>query len=208
MFTGIVEERGHILQKIPIKSGITLEIQCSFNDLKLGDSVAVDGVCLTVTELSNGSFQADVSPETLRLTRMGQYNQSTEVNLERPLKFSDRLGGHYVTGHVDQTARVLSLKSLSEYLEVGFSDVLPSAQGFLVKKGSVTVNGVSLTVNEVYDAGFSVCLIPHTLEKTNLSQLKVGDEVNLEFDWMGKMIRQEIERVLPSYLPNILKEKS
>jgi riboflavin synthase len=201
MFTGIVEERGRILAKSPTKNGVTLEIQSSFEDLKLGDSIAVDGVCLTVTALpKTGVFLADVSPETLRLTRLGDYSVDLLVNLERPLRFSDRLGGHYVTGHVDQKARVATLKPLSEYLEISFSDVLPSSQAFLVKKGSITVNGVSLTVNEVFQGGFSVCLIPHTLEKTNLSLLKAGDEVNLEFDWMAKMIRQEVERALPLYL--------
>lgn len=201
MFTGIVEERGKVRKVTPLKTGVRIQIQSTFNDLREGDSVAVDGACLTVTRLGDvGVFDADVSHETLRLTCMGGYREQTEVNLERPLKFSDRLGGHYVTGHVDQMGKVASLKPVGDYVEIGFSSVSPSAQAFLVKKGSVTVNGVSLTVNEVHDAGFSVCLIPHTLEKTNLSSLKVGQEVNLEFDWMAKMIRQEVERALPLYL--------
>ena len=196
MFTGLIDHCG-VLKKIHKKSDICeLSIETRFNDLVIGESIAVDGVCLTVTAFDGGMFSCEVSPETRKLTVVEHYQPGTQINLERALRLSDRLGGHFVTGHVDQTARVKEKNAIGDYIEVSIEMLEGSHdhQNFLIKKGCIAINGVSLTINDVSDRGFKLMLIPHTLVKTNLSHLLVGDRVNIEFDWLTKIVQRQLNR--------------
>jgi riboflavin synthase len=203
MFSGIIDHMGTVLEVQDTQAGKTLRIGTSFEGLSEGESIAVDGVCLTVIRPSKNSFDVDISPETLRLTLARTYVSGSRVNLERSLALGDRVGGHFVSGHVDQTMILSRCSVFSEFTELSFEGALSLAQGYRHLKGSVTVNGVSLTVNGVNPGGFEVMLIPHTLERTNLSQLRIGSEVNVEWDSFAKMVSDEIRRLLPV----ILKER-
>lgn len=187
MFTGIVDHCGIVCDIQVQGTNAHLRVQSTFEALTLGESIAVNGACLTVTNAVKDISSFDVSAETLKLTNLGQLQPGAQVNLERAMRLSDRLGGHLVTGHVDQIARVAVIEKSGDYVLMGFEGT-ESGKHLLVKKGSVAVNGVSLTVNEVGANGFQVMLIPHTLERTNLNQLKLDSVVNIEFDWMTKII--------------------
>lgn len=190
MFTGLVDHCG-VIQSIE-KSTKThqLTIQTTFEDLVLGESIAVDGACLTVTRFENQVFCCEVSPETEKLTVVEDYRSGRQVNLERALRLSDRLGGHFVMGHVDQTARILKKTAFEDYIEL-VVDV--HEKRYLIPKGSIAINGVSLTLNGVSEDGqVKLMLIPHTLSKTNLAQLSVGDRVNIEFDWLAKIVQHSL----------------
>lgn len=188
MFTGIVDHCGRLVAR----EGSRLEIQTEFRDLVLGESVAVDGACLTVTGVLPGRFYCDVSPETLAKTRLGGVALGQRLNLERALRFSDRLGGHLVTGHVDQTGQVDVSRPDGEWHRLKVRGVLPEARKYLMKKGSIAIQGVSLTVNEVFPGGaFECLLVPHTQGRTNLTECLPESVVNLEFDWMMKVVLNE-----------------
>ena len=193
MFTGIVQAVGEINQVHPIhehsNNGLSLSISAGgmdLNDVKLGDSIAVNGVCLTVTSLTGNSFTVDVSQETLHCTQ-GLDRTGTHVNLEKAMRLSDRLGGHLVSGHVDAVGSVIKLTVVGESLEV-IIQVPESVGRFLAPKGSITVNGVSLTINRIEGHTFSVNLIPHTLAMTNLKELVPGMRVNLETDMLARYV--------------------
>lgn len=193
MFTGIVDHCGEIQT---IESGLDCAkfwISSQFAGLRLGESIAIDGTCLTVTAIKDGAFACELSPETLRLTAARQYAQGKHVNLERALRVGDHLGGHFVSGHVDQTLTVSHIQAHNEFIEIQFSGVLPISQGYLIQKGSVAIDGVSLTVNALKHDGVSVMLIPHTLNRTNLNDLQVGQSVNVEFDLMAKMVARQLQ---------------
>ena len=192
MFTGIIDHFGTIENIQDLNSGKRLTVKSDFDDLDIGESVAVNGACMTVVSISGANFDIDVSPESLNLTTLCHANLGDAVNLERSLCVGDRLSGHFVTGHVDQTAKIKNRQPQAEFLQLTIAGVLPGQLSLLVKKGSVSVNGVSLTVNELTDDGFSLMLIPETLARTNLEQLEEGDEVNLEFDMLAKMIQQQL----------------
>lgn len=192
MFTGLIDHCGVIKQRQDKGGSCILTIETHFNDLKIGESVSVDGACLTVTELNNGIFSCEISPETKNITIVDDYKIGSLVNLERALCVNDRLAGHFVMGHVDQTAFVLEKKCVDDYFEI----VIEIAEkNFLLKKGSIAVNGVSLTINDVLNKGCKLMLIPHTLANTNLSHLSVGDRVNIEFDWLAKLVASQIKKV-------------
>ena len=202
MFTGIVDHTGIIRESKLSARGMSLVIESRFQELSLGESISIDGVCLTVTEFQGGTFSVEISSETERLTTTTSYSVGSLVNLERAMKASDRFGGHWVSGHVEQRAQVASIKNQAEFKEIYFTGIESSRLSFLTPKGSITVNGVSLTVNEVTPNGFSVMLIPHTLERTNLSRLNEGSEVNIECDWMAKMVVNEVRQLFKSIQDN------
>jgi riboflavin synthase alpha subunit len=177
MFTGLIERQGRI-----VRPGKKLEVETGWDDLRLGESVAVGGVCLTVARLVQGRAGFDVVPETRRRTTLGALRRGDPVNLERALRTGDRLGGHLVQGHVDGTGRVRRSGALL-LIESPLS-------GGLVPKGSVAVDGVSLTVVEAEDGRFSVALIPVTRRKTTLGRLRVGERVNIELDMLLKRPRK------------------
>ncbi|MGN0242122.1 MAG: riboflavin synthase [Candidatus Weimeria sp.] len=189
MFTGICEECGKIRQITDTGGGRKLTISASevLEGSVTGDSISVDGVCLTATELGDDFFKADVSEETLRYTVLGKRRIGDIVNLERAVRVGDRLGGHIVAGHVDGTGTVKRIERDGDsYLYTFTSD--KDIMRFIIKKGSVTVNGISLTVAELTDDDFSIEVIPHTLSATNLGRLRPGDTVNLENDMIGKYV--------------------
>jgi len=191
MFTGIIEETGKVLRITPSGDSIIVTIQAALilDGLKTGDSIAVDGACLTVTGIGSNSFNADVSPETLEKTIIGNYRNGDEVNLERALQFSGRLGGHLVSGHIDGKGKVVSVTHKNKILEltIGVSENLVR---YLISKGSIAINGVSLTVNKPAGDRFDVTLIPHSLLKTTIRHLKAGMDVNIECDLIAKYIEK------------------
>lgn len=191
MFTGLIEEIGTIVDVRDLEQGSRIRIRApeSVSDLAVGDSIAVDGVCLTALDLENDGFAADVSPETLARTNLGQYEAGAAVNLERPLAAGQRLGGHFVQGHVDAAASVVDVVDEGEFVRMRFS-LPPQLRPYLVEKGSVAVNGVSLTVAGLEPDSFDVALIPHTLECTNLGRAGRTARVNLEVDILGKYVAQ------------------
>lgn len=191
MFTGCINHSGKIIGVDNTPDGKRLHIACDYTDLALGESIAVNGICLTVTAQTPGTFSCDISPETLQVTAAKSYTINTLVNLERSLRITDRLNGHFVMGHVDQVCVVTDKHTHADYIEYCFDSLLPDAWPFFVPKGSVAVNGVSLTLNRVEQDTFSVMLIPETLRITNLSQLAIGDLVNVEYDYLAKLLARQ-----------------
>lgn len=197
MFTGIIDHCGTITQIESIPSGLRLTIQHLFQTLDLGESIAIDGICLTVTQFDNDHFTCDLSPETLNLTAAAQnFKPNHPVNLERALLPTSRLGGHFVMGHIDQTAKLKTIQKIDDFTTMTFAGLDDNSKKFLVKKGSIAINGVSLTINDLTDDGFSVMLIPHTLERTNLANLKENDTINIEFDMLARVMVEHINRFM------------
>lgn len=196
MFTGIIQELGKIQSIRTLNSGLALRIDSRLAPFELGESIAVDGVCLTVTDASESGFSCELSPETLNLTLAGNYQEGSVVNLERALRLGDSLGGHWVSGHVDTVIPLTQKQIMNDFWKLTFLKVPEAILMNLVQKGSIALNGVSLTLNAVHSSGFEVMIIPHTLEKTNLKLLKEGDLVNVEVDWMSKLIVQTVDRIL------------
>lgn len=191
MFTGIIEAIGTIRQIAQNSKGVSLQIDAGnldLSDVKIGDSIAVNGICLTVTKQGECYFAVDVSHETLRCTE-GLKNPDNQVNLEKAMRLSDRLGGHLVSGHVDGVGEVIQFEPEGENyrLSIQAPDALLK---YIVVKGSITVNGVSLTVNRIEKKAFDINLIPHTLAETNLKLLKVGEAVNLETDLLARYVER------------------
>lgn len=193
MFTGIVDHCGRIQEIAKEGVGIRLRVGSEFSDLALGESIAVDGVCLTVTKISTGAFECELSPETLEKTTAFDYHSGARVNLERALRLSDRLGGHIVTGHVDGLVKLLARERVGEFCRMEFGPVPKSMLGLVIDKGSIALNGVSLTVNKVFEDKIEAMLIPHTLERTNLGELETGRALNVEYDWLSKMVARQME---------------
>jgi riboflavin synthase len=192
MFTGIVEELGRVIKLQSGQVGSRLTISCSsiLNDATLGASIAVNGACVTAVELGDGQFSADLAPETLKRTNLGELAAGSVVNLERPLRANSRLDGHFVLGHVDGTAEIVSLEALGDdnwWLRIRIPRELSR---YIVSKGSLAVDGISLTVAEIDDevAGFTI--IPHTYEHTTLRGYRAGARVNIEVDILAKHLEK------------------
>jgi riboflavin synthase len=194
MFTGIIAAIGQIEQLKATGADIRLKVstgKLDMGDVALGDSIATNGVCLTVVEFSSQHFCADVSPETIKRTGFADYRAGAKVNLEKALQANARLGGHIVSGHVDGVGEVLSITAVDRWLEAWIKAPDELAK-YLAEKGSVTVDGVSLTVNDVDGASFMLTLVPHTLQETIIGTYKAGTKVNLEVD----LIARYLERLL------------
>ena len=207
MFTGLIETLGSITSVRNIGNGIRLSVKpLSDYRVRLGDSVSINGVCLTVTA-HNGDISFDMSPETMRSTNLGELKTGDSVNLERALRLSDRLGGHIVTGHVDNVGKIISRNPVGEYTFYKFEaseDILK----YVVKKGSIAIDGISLTVIELDNKSFGVAIIPHTLKATNLGAKNIGDKVNLEVDIIGKYVEKLLGKEgSGSSLMQLLKEE-
>lgn len=192
MFTGIIEELGSIERVEPHPPGIRLGIRCRtvIADATEGASISVNGVCLTAVNLGGNGFSADVSPESLERSTLGSLRVGSFVNLERPLSPSGRLGGHIVQGHVDATGEVLSLELLGEgnwWLRVRYPD---SIDRYLVEKGSVAIDGISLTIAAIEDRAFAATIIPHTYSSTIVHGYRAGTKVNLECDVLAKYVEK------------------
>lgn len=191
MFTGIVEEIGTVSTIQQGSNSLRMSIRCTkvLKDIKMGDSIAVNGVCLTASDISGSQFSADVMPETVKATTLHSLRTGSRVNLERAMAANGRFGGHFVSGHVDGTGEVLSVrqKENAVYMEIGLAANLLK---YFIPKGSVTVDGTSLTVFGVTEKGFILSLIPVTHEDTILGRKRSGDKVNVECDMLAKYIEQ------------------
>ena len=199
MFTGIVVSKGTLQEKAPVGGDCRLTIDCgelSLDGARVGDSICVSGACLTMLEPSGNRFAADVSQETLEVTTLGRLQAGQAVNLELALRAEDRLGGHLVTGHVDGLATLLSRRPDARAERLDFEVPEPLAR-YVARKGSVCLDGVSLTVNSVDGCRFSVCLIPHTLDITTLGDLRPGDVVNFEVDLVARYLERLVEPFQP-----------
>lgn len=187
MFTGIVTDVGEVMHVTPER--LTVSTKRLFSELDVGSSIAVNGVCLTVIELAPAteSFSADLSPETRSRTNLGMLRRHDLVNLELPLRLSDRLGGHFVLGHVDTMAELVSIARKEKSWLCRFS-VDRSFARYLIEKGSIALDGISLTIFNIKHGQFDVAIIPHTWEETNLHTRRPGDRLNVEFDLIGKYI--------------------
>jgi len=191
MFTGLIQSVGkvHSLNRQGNSASLRIASELVNQDLQLGESIAVNGVCLTVTAWDKHAFCADVSPETLDCSNLGALRPNMLVNLERALRLTDRLGGHLVSGHIDCVATLSRRFQDENAVRLEFS-VPPAALRYLVEKGSVAIDGISLTVNSVSEASFSVAIIPHSLEKTTLKDCREGAEVNIETDLLGRYVER------------------
>jgi riboflavin synthase len=191
MFTGIIQGLGTLFEKRPAGGGMIFGLEADFalTDPEEGESIAVNGACLTARNITGNRFYVDVSPESLARTGLGRLQTGSRVNLERALRLSDRLGGHLVSGHVDTQAQVKERRSAGDFTLFTFS-LDPTLSKYVIEKGSITINGVSLTVNSCERDRFSVSIIPHTLAVTTLGTLREGDSVNIEVDMIGKYVEK------------------
>lgn len=191
MFTGIVEELGRVRQVLPgARAGkLVIEASVVLMGTRIGDSIAVNGVCLTVTEIGGGAFTADVMPETLRKSGLGQLRAGDEVDLERAMPADGRFGGHIVSGHIDGTGRIRSMRREQNALVVEI-EAPRDIMALVVEKGSIAIDGISLTVASAARDAFTVSLIPHTAAQTVLAGKRPGDVVNLENDIIGKYVQK------------------
>jgi len=192
MFTGLVAQCGKVLQQEKQATGTRLLLEASFDNLVVGESIAVNGVCLTLLSAPWGKLAFDVSPETLRVTSLGALKRGDGVHLERALLASDRLGGHYVNGHVDTTAEVQAVTPQGECIDMVIAGFKAADQRYLCPKGSVTLDGVSLTINAVTEHAITVMLVPHTLSKTMMSTWRVGQRINVEFDYIARVLVHQL----------------
>ena len=198
MFTGLVETVCTVksVRQIAGAMQITIDLGHLADDAKIGDSIAVNGVCLTVAALEGNLATFDVSSETLQKSTLSKLMPSSQVNVERALKPADRLGGHFVLGHIDGTATIKSIHRQGQFADIEFatnSELLDQ----MVVKGSVAVDGISLTITGMNKSSFSAVIIPETLKKTTLGKAKVGDVVNIETDIITKIIKKQLEKILP-----------
>jgi riboflavin synthase len=188
MFTGLIEAVGELVERTPTGGGIRLRIATAMApELTPGDSLAVNGVCLTVILADDTGVHADVGPETLRVTTLGGVRPGARVNLERPLRADSRFGGHFVQGHVDAIGRIEALRAEAEFhwMTVSFPAALAP---YIVHKGSIAVDGISLTVAGLGDDRFDIMVVPYTMTHTNIGAARIGDQVNLECDMVGKYV--------------------
>lgn len=190
MFTGIIEEIGRMrrIGKQGQAMVLTIEAAKVLDDVQLGDSIAINGVCLTVVEFDGSSFTVDVTPETFRKTTLGELAPGSRVNLERAMLANGRFGGHIVQGHVDTPGRIVSRKPEQNAVIFQIEPVDPSQMKYVIAHGSITLDGISLTVVNVDERSFTVSIIPHTLAQTVLQHKQPGDRLNIEYDLLGKYI--------------------
>jgi riboflavin synthase len=194
MFTGLIETQGVVTHVQRVSGGAQIQIYAPEfgRDMALGDSIAVDGACLTVAQFQRGAFVADVSDETLSKSTLGELHQSSKVNLERAVRLSDRLGGHMVTGHVDGVGRLLLRHSAGNSTVYQFQ-VPPSLMEYVVPKGSIAVDGISLTVAQIRGESFAASVVPHTETVTTMKDKPIGAPVNIEIDVMAKYVKRFVD---------------
>ena len=207
MFTGIIEEIGTVVAMTRGARSFSLEVRAQkvLEDTKIGDSISTNGDCLTVTELSENSFKADVMPETVSRTALQELTTGSLVNLERALSLQTRLGGHIVTGHIDGTGRISQRRNDDNALWISI-ECAPSLLRHIVEKGSITIQGVSLTVARVDESSFAVSLIPHTQSVTTLHNLRIGSLVNLETDIIAKYVEKMLGKNSSEGIMNTLEK--
>ena len=187
MFSGLVEEVGRVEELKLLSGGAKLTVKSTLKDVKIGDSIAVNGVCLTVVDIQNDTLSFDLSQETLSRSNLKLLKKGDPVNLERALRVGDRIGGHFLQGHVDFTSKVLVFSQRGSHWELKIH-IPEDYREYVVEKGSIGIDGISLTINYVEQDAVSINIIPHTYERTNLRRRKVGDLVNVELDILGKYV--------------------
>ena len=187
MFTGIIEEVGKVSTITDEK--IIISAQTVLNGTKIGDSIAVNGVCLTVTKINTNSFEADISPETMKVTSLGNVKTGSAVNLERAMRADGRFGGHIVSGHIDGLGKGKSILKENDFYKISIELPIELTK-YSVKKGSISIDGISLTIADIKDNIITVAVIPHTFRNTNLQNLRIGDFVNIETDILGKYVEK------------------
>ncbi len=194
MFTGIILGQGKVIEKRSSGSGMIFSLESDFDlsDPEEGESIAVNGVCLTAKNISSRKFTVDVSPESLDRTNLGNLSVGSKVNLERALRLSDRLGGHMVSGHVDAVSTVLERRPVGDFIQFTFG-VPAGLAKYIIEKGSIAIDGTSLTVNSCDEKTFSIVVIPHTLEVTLLGAVQEGSKVNIEVDLIGKYVEKMLQ---------------
>ncbi|MBQ3312077.1 riboflavin synthase [bacterium] len=209
MFTGIIEEIGTVKEFILNSNTARITVECDkvLENTKIGDSIAINGVCQTVVNMKKKSFTSDISAETLKVTNFQFIRQGDKVNLERAMSLNERIGGHVVLGHVDSIAKLDEINKAQEFYELVF-ELTPEALKYVIQKGSITINGVSLTVADINDNKITVAIIPHTFENTNFSSLSIGRIVNIETDVFAKYIEKFIlnKKVISTISEDFLKE--
>jgi riboflavin synthase len=198
MFTGLIEAVCPVSSVIKKVGAVQLDINLGElpRDCKTGDSIAVSGVCLTITKLANSTASFDVSPETLSKSTLSRLKTGSQVNIERAMGPKERFGGHFVLGHIDGVATIKSIDRRGQFADIRFT-AGKTLLDAIVPKGSVAIDGISLTIAELDKTGFSVAVIPQTLEKTTLSKVKPGDMVNIETDIIVKTVKKQLEQILP-----------
>lgn len=204
MFTGLVEEKGLLKSKLPTGAGFQFLIEANkvIHGLEIGNSIAVNGCCLTVVKIEDNTFSVDLIEETLNKTNLGLLKPGMKINLERPLLADERLGGHFVLGHIDTVGKIELIKELSNshWITISYPD---NFKQYLIYVGSVAIDGVSMTVAELKDNKFSVGVIPHTWQETIFADKNVGDTVNLEFDVLGKYVERIMEGKNPQDIQSL-----
>ncbi len=195
MFTGIIEDRGKVLriEHREQERRLILELPPHLTEVQLGDSINVNGVCLTVVQKNGQMIELDLSLETLQKTALRELKKGDQVNLERALRLTDRLGGHIVTGHVDGIGQIVEKTEERDFLKLRIR-IPDSVSRYVVEKGSIAIDGISLTVNDFREGEIRMTLIPYTIEKTTLKQKRIGDQVNLEADILGKYVEKFLDR--------------
>lgn len=191
MFTGLVETVAQVVDNVALPSGRRIKLNAPLDGILPGESIAINGVCLTaLPDVDTLTF--DVSPETLGLTTLGEIKAGDQVNMERALSVGARMGGHYVSGHVDTTAEILSVRADGAFVEMSVGNFLHYAKPYLLPKGSITLNGVSLTINRVTEDTVTLMLVPHTLNMTTFGFAVSGQRVNVEFDYLTRIIAHQL----------------
>jgi len=195
VFTGIVEDKGRVvrLERQGQVNRMTLEVPMGLTELSLGDSINVDGACLTIVEKKGQMITVDISSETLQRTNLSKIREGDEVNLERALRLADRLGGHFVTGHVDGVGTIIEKRNEGDFLHIRIR-IPQSVMKYIVQKGSIAIDGISLTVNECQGDEIRITVIPFTLQRTTLLEKRVGERVNVETDILGKYVESLLGR--------------
>lgn len=193
MFTGLIENKGTVIANLDNGCSNRLILSSAFEHLQVGESIAVNGVCLTSLPSESNELNFDVSPETLNVTTLADLSCGDSVNLERAMCASRRFGGHYVSGHVDTTAQIKSIHSIDEFIEMKLTGFSTNSMLYLIPKGSITVEGVSLTINAVIEQSVTLMLVPHTLLHTNLGLLEVDQHVNIEFDYLTRIVAHQLQ---------------
>ena len=196
MFSGIIEGRAKLINKESSNNIVKMQFEVSdidISNLKMGASIAVNGVCLTAMEYNHNCFSVEVSNETLTVTNLGLLNKNDQVNIERSLRLGDSIDGHFVFGHVDEVAEVSSIQKDGAAKVITFK-IDTNNTSFLARKGSIAINGVSLTVNQVIENAFEVTIIPHTLEKTIMDSYRIGSKVNIEYDMLARYVESITSR--------------
>ena len=195
MFTGIIEEIGTVLNLSKDNNAAKIKIKAEkfFEDINIGDSISVNGLCLTVSTIDKNTFTADIMPVSLEKSNLRSFYIGDKVNLERALKLKSRIGGHFISGHIDSTGEIIYLKRKDHSLliEIVVSD---NMKKFIIPEGSIAINGISLTIAQITSKGFIVSIVPHTLRETTLSSVKIGHIVNLEVDMIGKYVYNFLQK--------------